>query len=596
MYLVLTASPVFASIKYCYVPGRVGADLDPSGNERFAAVGSPLENGYDPATGLRSVVLGSAVSQVVPVDQFIKRQNEQIYNPNPVIVPLVTALVYDLSNYNTMGATTFTLPIFYTRDRISVGSDAVSKAGQTVVFAGGPGYDDASATALHLKSSTAVAYQGHVFTTFNFDKAKVVTTSKVGSKVETGIAELTYASPTPFSVFANQQFLGFYRDDAWTTCLGIPIWDYGADNARFTATTSEPITPVTIFDPTTSFLNGGSLQNVVRNLRAATYLYSWDVLDAMIQGETTGQDERGIGLAATAAALDFTLSASSSNPPIVDKLDVPIVATVTTTPAQVARPVLEGEHPQLDVASNAFVRREQIIGAGGNAPKDTKPGSVTIQAGLSASVSREALDGTGISSIESGTAFPEQSLGAGEAFKVLAAGTVINLMERQNLDPAFAPYDLPVANLGVRFRAGVSYVLSLTGTTLTVRGSDGSTASVATKPRDATHTFVGMMVYAASTTSVRLYPKLSLLLRAPAVGTHGVLQGETYSVRFTFGGNTSASLTSTSTRAPSGRSATRTSLSPAPSSTRRPMTPRQRPSRPPARSWVSCARCAWAAR
>ncbi len=36
--------------------------------------------------------------------------------------------------------------------------------------------------------------------------------------------------------------------------------------------------PVTIYDPTHPFLNGGSLQNVVRKLRAAKYLYSWDVL------------------------------------------------------------------------------------------------------------------------------------------------------------------------------------------------------------------------------------------------------------------------------------------------------------------------------
>lgn len=540
MYLALAASPVFASIKYCYVPGRIGADLDPSDNERFvAAVGNPFKNGYDPATGLRAVVLGSAVSQVVPVDQFIKRRNEQMYDPSPVIVPLVTALVYDLSKYNMMGATTFTLPTFYTRDRISAGTDAVSKAGQTVVFAGGPGYNDASATALQLKNSTAVAFQDHVCTTFNFDKARVVTTSKVGSRVETGIAELTYASPTPSSVFAHQQFLGFYRDNAWTTCLGIPIWDYGTDNAHFTATTADPITPVTIYDPTTPFLSGGSLQNVVGNLRAATYLYSWDVLAAMVHGATTSRDERGIGLATTAAALDFTRSAPAANAPIVDKLVVPVVAMVTTTPADVTQPVQQEEHSQLDVANNTFVRLQQIIGAGGNVPKGTRPGPVTVQVGLAASIPREALDGTGISSIESGTAFPEQSLGAGSAFKALATGAVINLMERHNVDPGLAPYDLPITKLGVSLRVGVSYVLSLTSRTLTVRGSDGSTASVPTQPPDATHTFVGMVVYAASTTSVRLYARLSLSLPAPVVGTHGVLQGETYSVRFIFGGKKS---------------------------------------------------------
>jgi hypothetical protein len=242
---------------------------------------------------LRAIVLGSAVSQVVPVDDFIKRKNEQIYNPSPVIVPLVTALVYDLSKYNSLGATTFTLPTFYTRDRISAGTDVVNKAGQTVVFTGGPGFDDASAATLQLETTSTVTVDGYVFTTFTFDKATVVTSSNVGSKVDAGIAELTYASQSPSSVFANQQFLGFYRDNGWTNSLGIPIWDYGVSNTLFTAKLDTPITPVTIFDPATSFLNGGSLQNVVQNLRVATYLYGWDILDAMIQGATTGQDDAG---------------------------------------------------------------------------------------------------------------------------------------------------------------------------------------------------------------------------------------------------------------------------------------------------------------
>src|SRR5262249_42219150 len=162
----------------------IGADLDPSSFEvGFAAVSSPLENGYDPASGLRAIVLGSAVSQVVPFDDFIKRNNEQIYNPNPVIVPLVTALVYDLSHHNTLGATTFTLPIVYTRDRLSTGIDYVNQLGQTVSFAGGPGYTDAAATQLKLETVAQVAFGGQLFSTYNFDTAKVVTTSTVGDRV-----------------------------------------------------------------------------------------------------------------------------------------------------------------------------------------------------------------------------------------------------------------------------------------------------------------------------------------------------------------------------------------------------------------------------
>jgi hypothetical protein len=549
MYLALAASPVFASIKYCYVPGRLGGELYPLNNERFGSVGGPLQNGYDPATGLRAIVLGSAVSQVVPVDDFIKRKNEQIYNPSPVIVPLVTALVYDLSKYNSLGATTFTLPTFYTRDRISAGTDVVNKAGQTVVFTGGPGFDDASAATLQLETTSTVTVDGYVFTTFTFDKATVVTSSNVGSKVDAGIAELTYASQSPSSVFANQQFLGFYRDNGWTNSLGIPIWDYGVSNTLFTAKLDTPITPVTIFDPATSFLNGGSLQNVVQNLRVATYLYGWDILDAMIQGATTGQDDRGVGLAATAAALNFAVSVSSSNAPIVDKLDVPILATVTTTPVVFEGPVLEGDRPplhtaihgaNLDAANGGVLRRQQVIGIAGKTPKSATLGPITIQAALSASIPREALEGTHINNIESGTVFPQQPLGAGEAFKSLPAGTVVNLMERHNVDPAFPPHDLPTANLGLNFREGVAYVLSLSGNTLSIRGSDGFTASVKTQAPDAMHTFVGSMVYGTSTTTVRLYPKLWLPVAPPAVGTQGVLQGETYSIRFTFGGKTSS--------------------------------------------------------
>jgi hypothetical protein len=534
MYLALAASPVFASFKYCYVPGRIGLDLDPKRAE------GGLENGYDPASGLRAVVLGSAVSQVVPLDDFIKTHNEQIYDPSPTIVPLVTALVYDVRQHNTLGATTFTLPAFYTRDRIAAGTDYVSKLGQTVLFAGGPGYDDRAATALHLKSTGLVALGGVPFTTFTFDTAKVVTTSKVGSKVQTGVNELTYASASPGSVFASQQFLGFYRDNAWTTCLGVPIWDYGTSNAHFTAASAAPMSPVTVYDPTHAFLNGGSLQNVVRKLREATYLYSWDVLVGMINQAATGDVDRGVGLATTAAALDFNLSSNAANAPIVDQLQVPVVVTVTTTPNDVARQVHRGDRAVVGIANNGVGRLDQIIGRGANAPSPVKQAPVTVQAGLTASIPREALDGTGINSIEIGTAFPEQSLGAGAAFKSLASSATVNLMQRHNVDPPLPPYDLPITKLGVKFRSGISYVLTLTGKTLSVRGSDGSTATASVKSRDAIHTFVGAMMFDASIASVRLYPKLTLSLTAPAVGTHGVLQGETYSVRFTYGGKTSA--------------------------------------------------------
>lgn len=86
------------------------------------------------------------------------------------------------------------------------------------------------------------------------------------------------------------------------------------------------------------------------------------------------------------------------------------------------------------------------------------------------------------------------------------------------------------------FHDGVTYVLALTGKNLSVRGSNGSTATASLpSSKDTVHTFVGSMIFADSTTTVRLYPKLSLAPTAPAVGTNGVLQGETYSVRLLYG-------------------------------------------------------------
>ena len=85
MYVALSASPVFANARYCYVPGRIGADLDAN-----ATVG-PTKSGYDPATGLRAIVLGSAIAQVVPLDDYQAARNEQIYDPTPAIVPVASA-------------------------------------------------------------------------------------------------------------------------------------------------------------------------------------------------------------------------------------------------------------------------------------------------------------------------------------------------------------------------------------------------------------------------------------------------------------------------------------------------------------------------
>jgi hypothetical protein len=240
MYLALSASAIFDSIKYCYIPGRIGSDLDPT-PATFAAASSldGLAVGYDPATGLRAVVLGSAVAQVVPLDDFLTTHNEQIYNDSPAIVPVVDALVYDVTQYNQPGATTFLLPVFYTRDQVSPQNYYVSRfqsatqvagvsaeCGQTVLFPGGPGYNDAAATPLKLDGTAQIVTSGLTFTTYTFDTATVVSTiPKLGSKIQPGAISFTYSSSSPSLVFAEQRIIGFYRDNKWKTCLGVPIYD-----------------------------------------------------------------------------------------------------------------------------------------------------------------------------------------------------------------------------------------------------------------------------------------------------------------------------------------------------------------------------------
>ena len=580
MYNDLAASPIFPAVKYCYVPGRVGPDLDANASIGIAS------SGYDPATGLRAIVLGSAVSQVVPLDDFLKTHNEQIYNDSPAIVPFVTALVYDVSQYNALGATSFVLPVYYTRDQVSAGNFYVSKfdtqatvngqtvhCGQTVLFPGGPGYNDSAATALKLETTATVADPDHNFTIYTSDTAKVTTVATLGPKAETGVMSLTYSSASPASVFANQRIIGFYRANAWATCAGVPIYDFGASNGSFAATAIAQSDPALIYDPTHPFLNGGSLQNVLRKLAQATYLYPTDQLVALLDSAIAARDtDSGAGLSVTTAALKFNLS-STPAAPVVDHLGVPVMVTVTTTPAQTTgineraatlAPVPTPPAANLPVTNLPVTNLPvtavppgavapapqktisvtgpsgiplQVIGGGVVRP--TPPGPVTVQVGLTASIPREALSGTGITSVEIGTAFPQQSLGAGSAFEAAAAGTVVNLMVGSQ--PALAPFALTLASAGVTFSAGVSYVLSLTGANLTVRGSDGSSASstLASGAPDSSHTYIGAMVYTAAATTVTLYPTLQLSLASPAVGTHGVLQGELYSVRLTFGASNS---------------------------------------------------------
>jgi hypothetical protein len=97
--------------------------------------------------------------------------------------------------------------------------------------------------------------------------------------------------------------------------------------------------------------------------------------------------------------------------------------------------------------------------------------------------------------------------------------------------------NIATSTINVSFTVGIYYVMSLTGSTLTIRGWDGSTASTmgAFGASDPVHTYIGAMVYSNSTTSIRLYPKLMLNLPSPVVGANGVVQGAQYSIRLAYG-------------------------------------------------------------
>ncbi len=64
MYKDLSASTIFPYVTHCYVPGKV--DLAPILEEQLAE----RTVGYDPASGLRRILLGSAIAQVVPTGEL----------------------------------------------------------------------------------------------------------------------------------------------------------------------------------------------------------------------------------------------------------------------------------------------------------------------------------------------------------------------------------------------------------------------------------------------------------------------------------------------------------------------------------------------
>lgn len=275
MYAALAASPSFALVAFAYLPG---APLATSGAFLAAvAQSTPLRGGYDVATGLRSIVLGSAVAQAVPLEVFLETHNTQVYDAHPTIVPLYTSLVYDIGAHKAPGDTTLTLPVVYTRDDLGAGGVHVNKqAGPTTVAAGGPGYD--------------------------------------ASKPDAAVGAFTVAATSLLTAFSTQTIAGFYAANGWTNTLGTPIFDFGASNGAFTAVPAELVPPVPVFDPTTSTLNGGTLTAVLTSLRHADHLESTDRLVAVLKAAAEADtQESGGALAVTTAALEFDMSSSPTS-------------------------------------------------------------------------------------------------------------------------------------------------------------------------------------------------------------------------------------------------------------------------------------------
>lgn len=147
------------------------------------------------------------------------------------------------------------------------------------------------------------------------------------------ISALAFTGRSPLAAFSEQTIAGFYKDAGWTNTLGTPIWDFGAADSQFTATPGALVAPVTVFDPTASPLNGGSLTAVLASLGRADHLYSSDeVAGILANARAADGADASAALATTTAALDFDLSSSPSLP-LSEQLNVPVALDVTITPA-----------------------------------------------------------------------------------------------------------------------------------------------------------------------------------------------------------------------------------------------------------------------
>ena len=430
MYRALSESDVFATVGFVWVPGGGPQRLGQAAAAYLPAAWG--RDGYDPNSGLRVVNYGSAVAQAVPVSTFLGAGNVQSYEPTPQFVPLALSLVYAISDHKALGDMTYQLPAVYTTDLVEDGN----------------------------------TYASH------FSGVTTAPSAMTGAPPQIGA--LTYTGTSLAADFALQTISGFYRDAAWTTSLGTPIYDFGTADASFSAVAGELSAPTLVFDPASSQLNGGTLPAVLSTLQRATTLTSNERLLGYLNQETSTDSGTKAGLVVTTAELEFDLSSPTAGSLAV-KLAVPVAAAITVTPAApppappsvagtgrrqttapagpIAAAALAGLPPYLP--SRGLVT-EIPIGAAGNLPPLVPPAApATADVALDAFIPREALTGTGIVGIPGGTTLPVQSPGA--ASDVAAAGQPLAEPDRR-LRPVADPLATqhldawPAAHLRYRLR------------------------------------------------------------------------------------------------------------------------------------------------
>ena len=507
MYQALSESDVFASVAFVWVPGAVPQRFEPTTAARLPAAG---RDGYDPDSGMRVVNYGSAVAQAVPVQTFLGAGNVQSYDPTPQLVPLALSLVYAVSEHKKLGDMTYPLPAVYTTDLV----------------------EDGNTYASHFSG--------------------VTTASNAMTGAPPQIGALTYSGTSPTSDFALQTISGFYRDAAWTTSLGTPIYDFGTADPAFAASGGKLTAPTLVFDPASSQLNAGTLPAVLSTLQRATTLTSNERLLGYVSQETNADGGTKAGLAVTTAELEFDLSSPAAGSLAV-QLAVPVAATITVspdapTPPQPPEPPTAGPAgpiaPAEPIAASALaglppdhlsrnLLSEIPIGAAGNLPPAPTPAVPTsANVTLDAFIPREVLTSTGIVGIPGGTTLPVQN--AGTASDLAATDTSwLNLTAVSGRSPT--PWQLQTAALGIPLPSGTDYVVAVTDQDATVRAVDGATAQSVTldAAAPAGRRCVGVFTAgAAADASVTLYPLASLGLPAPTAGA--IRQGTSYEVRLRY--------------------------------------------------------------